>query len=145
MQNIERHSLLEQISFGFKCAKIVCLIGSRQVGKTTLARTLWSQRSDLSKGAYFDLERSSDLNALDNADLVLPSLRGLIIIDEIQRKKELFPYLRYLHDLHLDQQFLLLGSASREVLAQSGESLAGRITYNPSFGLGDREPDRRFL
>ena len=129
-QLIHRNALLKQIEQAFKVNRIVCLLGPRQCGKTTVARSIWStmgkSRND---PGYFDLEKPTDLNALHTPDLTLPILQGLIIIDEIQRKPDLFAYLRYLHDEHLDQQFLILGSATKDLIKQSAESLAGRISY----------------
>jgi predicted AAA+ superfamily ATPase len=95
-----------------------------------LARSLWSE-SDKTRDdpGYFDLERPRDLEALQTPDLALSNLKGLIVIDEIQRKPDLFPYLRYLHDEQFDQKFLILGSATKDLIQQSSESLAGRIVY----------------
>ena len=130
MQLIQRDNLLQQIEQAFRINRIVCLLGPRQCGKTTLARQIWQAhgktRSDV---GYFDLERSSDLQALENPDFILPKIIGLTVIDEIQRRPQLFPYLRYLHDEHTEQKFLILGSASRELINQTSESLAGRISY----------------
>lgn len=101
---------------------IVGLSGVRQCGKTTLARQqVYSY--------YFDLENPRDFVRLDQPQLALEDLNGLIVIDEIQRKKELFPLLRYLVDNNPQQKYLILGSASRELIKQSSESLAGRISY----------------
>ena len=130
MQLIQRNNLLQQIEQAFRINRIVCLLAPRQCGKTTLARQIWQAhgktRSDV---GYFDLERPSDLQALENPDFILPKIIGLTVIDEIQRRPQLFPYLRYLHDEHTEQSFLILGSASRELINQSSESLAGRISY----------------
>lgn len=130
MTFIDRHNLLTQIEKAFKINRIVCLLGPRQCGKTTIARQLWGQCGKAKNNpGYFDLEKPADKQALDNPDLVLPYISGLIVIDEIQRRPDLFPYLRYLNDEHLDQQFLILGSASRDLIQQSSESLAGRISF----------------
>ena len=106
---------------------VVGLLGSRQVGKTTLAIELKKQF----KSTYLDLELHSDLNKLQNAELYLRNLQSdLVIIDEIQRKPDLFPLLRALVDEHRRPgRFLLLGSASPSLIKQSSESLAGRISY----------------
>lgn len=130
MDFIHRNDLLTRIEQAFQVNRIVCLLGPRQCGKTTIARQLWQQdgKTRLDPG-YFDLERPSDLSSLDNPDLVLPLIKGLIVIDEIQRRPELFPYLRYLHDEYLEHRFLILGSASRELINQASESLAGRISF----------------
>lgn len=130
MNFIQRTQLFARIKDAFEVNRIVCLLGPRQCGKTTLARALWEEGGKTRQDpGYFDCERPSDLQALRNPDLVLPHINGLIVIDEIQRRPDLFPYLRYLHDEHQNQQFLILGSASRELIHQSSESLAGRISF----------------
>ncbi len=130
MTHVDRFHVLEQVRAAFEVNRIVCLLGPRQCGKTTLARTLWKEaHKDLSDPGYFDLEKPSDLLALETPDLALSSLEGLIVIDEIQRRPELFSYLRYLHDLDLPQRILILGSAAKDLIHQSSESLAGRISY----------------
>lgn len=105
----------------------VAIIGPRQCGKTTLARQFsrgWKGSKHL-----FDLEDPSHLARLDEPMLALEDLRGLVVIDEIQRRPDLFPVLRVLVDRKEDVRFLILGSASRDLLAQSSETLAGRISY----------------
>lgn len=127
---IERHNFIERIKQAFKVNRIVCLLGPRQCGKTTLARKLWASAGyGLNSPGYFDLERPVDMQLLQTPELTLRPLSGLIVLDEIQRRPDLFPILRYLHDEHLDQRFLILGSASRELIRQSSESLAGRISF----------------
>ena len=101
---------------------MTAILGARQCGKTTLAR-------QFSADSYFDLENPRDLARLENPQLTLEDLTGLIIIDEIQRTPELFPLLRYLIDTRPEQKYLILGSASRDLIRQSSESLAGRIAY----------------
>jgi predicted AAA+ superfamily ATPase len=101
---------------------VTALLGARQCGKTTLAREF---RAD----HYFDLESPRDLARLDNPQLALEGLQGLIAIDEIQRAPDLFPLLRHLVDTHPDQKYLILGSASRDLIRQGSESLAGRIAF----------------
>lgn len=106
------------------------LLGPRQCGKTTLARH-YSEIYRQSSGQevhLFDLENVRHLNALSSPALTLEPLKGLIILDEIQRRPDLFPYLRYLCD-YSDKKFLILGSASRDLIHQSSETLAGRISY----------------
>jgi predicted AAA+ superfamily ATPase len=109
----------------------VALLGSRQVGKTTLARELHLEKPS----HYLDLERPSDLAKLSDPELYLSKFQGqLVILDEIQRVPELFPILRSLIDERRragerSAQFLILGSASAELLQQSSETLAGRISY----------------
>jgi uncharacterized protein len=121
------HFLLEKS----KHFSAVGLIGPRQVGKTTLALKVAEQLSS----EYLDLENPIDLAQLDDPMDYFQRHQGqLIILDEIQRKPELFPILRSIIDLnrrsgHKNGQFLLLGSASVDLLRQSSESLAGRIIY----------------
>lgn len=106
---------------------VVALIGPRQCGKSTLVKQLISSMEAL----YLDLERPSDLQKLEDAEWFFTTHKGqLICIDEIQRKPEIFPLIRSLVD-EWDKPgaFLVLGSASRDLLKQSSESLAGRISY----------------
>jgi predicted AAA+ superfamily ATPase len=113
---------------------VVALLGPRQVGKTTLALEIAGKRLE-KKWAYLDLELESDRSKLTDAESYLKGFEGrLLIIDEVQRRPELFPLLRGLVDARKRKgektaQFLLLGSASRDLLYQSSESLAGRIRY----------------
>lgn len=110
---------------------VVALLGSRQVGKTTLARSLKVGKPV----RYLDLERPSDIAKLMDPELYLSRYADhLIILDEIQRMPDLFPVLRSLVDERrrageASAQFLLLGSASPDLLQQSSETLAGRISY----------------
>jgi hypothetical protein len=101
---------------------VTAILGARQCGKTTLARMMNSDH-------YFDLENPVDLAKFDHPKLTLENLKGLIVIDEIQRAPELFPVLRVLVDNNKEQKYLILGSASRGLIGQSSESLAGRIGY----------------
>lgn len=105
---------------------VTAILGPRQCGKTTIA-------GELRYSHYFDLENPRDLARLDQPQLALEDLKGLVIIDEIQRKPDLFPIMRYLVDSNERQKYLILGSASGGLLKQSSESLAGRIAY---FRLG---------
>lgn len=105
---------------------IVVLIGPRQCGKTTLAREFLAE-SDLN---YFDLEDPASLGRLDEPMTALRGLSGLVVIDEVQRRPDLFPVLRVLADRASNPaRFLILGSASGALLQQSSESLAGRAEY----------------
>jgi len=105
---------------------VVLLTGPRQAGKTTLARELLS---DAAPG-YFDLEDPVSLARLDEPITALAPLEGLVVIDEVQRRPELFPVLRVLADRpHAPARFLVLGSASGDLLRQSSESLAGRVEH----------------
>lgn len=108
---------------------IVALLGSRQVGKTTLAKYL--QTATEKETIYLDLESDEDLTKLRDAEYYLQSREDkLIIIDEVQRMTELFPVLRSVIDRNRSNgRFILLGSASPELLVKSSETLAGRIAY----------------
>ena len=111
---------------------VTALLGPRQSGKTTLARAI-ARSDDVAcdeRLNYFDLEDPAHLDRLATPRLALDSLRGLIVIDEIQRRPDLFPILRVLADrADVDARFLILGSASRDLIQQSSETLAGRIRY----------------
>jgi hypothetical protein len=128
---MKRQDFLEKISFIFQVNSVVAILGPRQCGKTTLARLYAEKIRQLRPENYFDLESMVDLQRLaKNPELVLSRLDGLIIIDEIQRMPDLFPTLRVLVDQpNVKRQFLILGSASRELIKQSSESLTGRISY----------------
>jgi predicted AAA+ superfamily ATPase len=105
--------------------RVVALVGPRQCGKTTLARHFVPVASE----NYFDLEDPADLARLSEPMTALARLRGTVVIDEVQRRPDLFPVLRVLADrLPRPARFLVLGSASPDLLRQSSESLAGRLT-----------------
>lgn len=114
---------------GLQHYPVTAIIGPRQCGKSTLVRHLIKPDRPV---LYLDLERPSDLRKLDEPEWFLMQQREkLVCIDEVQRKPELFPLIRSLVDEWEDNgHFLVLGSASRDLLQQSSESLAGRITYN---------------
>lgn len=114
---------------------VTAVLGARQSGKTTLA-------SQIKADHYFDLENPRDIAQLDNPQITLENLSGLIVIDEIQRKPDLFMLLRFLVDKNKTQRYLILGSASRDLIKHSSESLAGRIGYYHLAGLSleDVEP-----
>ena len=124
---MQRIDFLNMITARFQVNPVVALLGPRQCGKTTLAR----QYCESTKQAvhYFDLENPIHLAKLEEPMLALASLEGLIVIDEIQLRRDLFPVLRVLVDEHKARQFLILGSASRDLIHQSSETLAGRISY----------------
>jgi predicted AAA+ superfamily ATPase len=108
---------------------VVGIIGARQVGKTTLARSFVAQMRGLAH--YFDLENPEDEARLGDPMLALKGLKGIVVIDEIQRIPGLFPVLRVLVDRPRPAaRFLVLGSASPELLRQGSETLAGRIIYH---------------
>ena len=127
-------SLENRLNRALDSMPVVALLGPRQVGKTTLALEIAGKRLE-KKWTYLDLELESDLSKLTDAESYLKGFEGrLLIIDEVQRRPELFPLLRGLVDARKRKgektaQFLLLGSASRDLLYQSSESLAGRIRY----------------
>jgi predicted AAA+ superfamily ATPase len=107
---------------------VVCLLGARQVGKTTLARQVAA--GEPGGSTRYDLEDPDDVARLADPMLELRARRGLIVLDEIQRRPELFPVLRVLADERpRRRRFLLLGSAAPHLLRQSSETLAGRIAY----------------
>lgn len=121
---IDRKDLMRHVRSAFRRSRVVALIGPRQCGKTTLAQ----QFLDADSPKYFDLEDPSSLAQLDEPMTALQGLKGLVVIDEVQRKPDLFTVLRVLADRKpLPARFLILGSASPELLKQSSESLAGRI------------------
>lgn len=121
---IARSRILDRVRTALTRAPVVLLTGPRQCGKTTLARELLTPDSV----GYFDLEDPASLGRLDEPRTALEPLRGLVVIDEIQRRPELFPVLRVLADRRPNPaSFLILGSASGELRRQGSESLAGRI------------------
>ena len=121
---IPRPSHIDRIRSALGRSRIVILVGPRQCGKTTLARELVLPESI----NYFDLEDPASLTRLDEPMTSLAPLQSLVVIDEIQRRPELFPILRVLADRQdSSAQFLILGSASGDLLRQSSESLAGRV------------------
>jgi hypothetical protein len=128
-------------------SRVVALLGPRQCGKTTLARQLLPADSL----NYFDLEDPRSLARLREPDTALRPLRRLVVIDEIQRRPELFPLLRVLADrTPLPCRFLILGSASPDLLKQSSETLAGRLEIVPLDGfrladVGARAQTRHWL
>ncbi len=144
---IERIFLKQEVLKAFKRSRVVALLGPRQCGKTTLARQIVAADSS----NYFDLENPASLSRLSDPMIAMASLKGVIVIDEIQRSPELFPVLLVLADRKpLPARFLILGSASPELLRQSSESLAGRIEIIPMSGfslseVGVKALDRHWL
>jgi uncharacterized protein len=129
---ILRSSDRQAVRTALKRSRVVALLGPRQCGKTTLAREFVAADSI----NYFDLEDPASLARLSEPDLALRPLKGLVVIDEVQRHPDLFPLLRVLADRRpLPARFLILGSASPELLRQSAETLAGRIETVPLEGL----------
>lgn len=130
IERLEHHRKIVQL---LRDNPVVAILGARQVGKTTLAREIASGRKRVH---LFDLERAPDLARLADPELALGPLRGLVILDEIQRRPEIFPALRVLADRpRTPARFLVLGSASPDLMQQSSESLAGRIAFYQLPGL----------
>jgi len=134
MSLMNRKRYLDKIDFNYRVHSVCGLLGPRQVGKTTLAKLYAKKYKSV---LFFDLENSRDLAQLENPLLALQHrTEELVIIDEVQLRPDLFPTIRVLVD-ERPRRFLILGSASRDLLQQSSESLAGRIGYLelPPFGL----------
>jgi predicted AAA+ superfamily ATPase len=123
---IPRSNLQARIEQAFHVTPIVTLLGPRQCGKTTVARVIAQQTG----AAIFDLEDPADDAALTNPKLALGDKRGLIVLDEVQRRPELLPVLRVLVDRPDNAaRFLLLGSASPTLVRGVSETLAGRTSF----------------
>lgn len=135
----ERERHIEALHGSLSRHPVVAILGARQVGKTTLAQQLVQRHTE--PATVFDLENPDDLARLSEPMLALKDLRGLVVLDEIQRRPDLFPVLRVLADRattregDLPARFLVLGSASPDLLRQSSETLAGRILYHRLGGL----------
>lgn len=143
-RNLARRRHLAAIDGLFGVFPVVALLGARQVGKSTLARTLAKQYRGPVE--FFDLEDPEDRRRLADPGLVLRGLEGLVVLDEVQALPEVFPLLRVLADrAKRPAQFLVLGSASPELLQQSSESLAGRIGHHFLTGLDLGEVGTRRL
>ena len=126
---------------------VVAILGPRQIGKSTLARQVATGRKHVT---FFDLERPADLRRLDDPERALGPLEGLVVLDEVQRRPEIFPVLRVLADRPRGARFLVLGSAAPHLLAQASETLAGRIAFHSlgGFDLAEVRPrnlDRLWL
>jgi uncharacterized protein len=140
---INRKADLLAVRTALRRSRVVALLGPRQCGKTTLARQFVPPYSV----NYFDLEDPQSLARLSQPDLALRPLKTLVVIDEIQRRPDLFPVLRVLADRsRLPARFLILGSASTELLRQSSETLAGRLETVPleGFRLSDLGVDAQY-
>ena len=130
---LARPTVTQQIETALKRSRVVALVGPRQCGKTTLARQFVPPDSL----NYFDLEDPLSLARLDEPMTALRDLSGLVVIDEIQRRPDLFPILRVLADRDpLPARFLILGSAAPQFLRQPSESLAGRLEILTLSGFG---------
>ena len=130
--NIQRQDYIQEMETRLLDSPIVALLGPRQVGKTTLARMYSRQHQDNPPQSIhvFDLESPADQARLSNPELTLSPLKGLIILDEIQRMPELFPLLRVLADrIDAPARFIILGSAEPSLLRKTSETLAGRVSF----------------
>lgn len=139
---LPRPGLLSAVRTALGRSKSVALLGPRQCGKTTLAREV----AQIQNAEYFDLEDPTDLARLTAPKLTLEQLEGLVIIDEFQQRPDLLPLLRVLLDRQpLPARFLLLGSASPDIVRGASESLAGRIEFvhMSGFDLSEVGPDAR--
>ena len=135
---IPRPTVIAQIVHSLAIHPIVALLGPRQCGKTTVARMIGEQQF----AAYFDLENPVDVRRLSAPLTVLEALSGLVIIDEVQRRPDLFELLRVLADRpRHPARFLLLGSASPQLVRGVSESLAGRIGFVDLSGFDLTEVD----
>ena len=123
MRYLPRPRELEAVRARLRRAPITALLGPRQCGKTTLAQSLKAEH-------FFDLEDPRSLARLDEPQTALEGLTGIVVIDEVQRKPDLFPLLRVLADRQQETRYLLLGSASPELVKEVSESLAGRVAYH---------------
>jgi uncharacterized protein len=136
---IDRKTDIGLVRTAIRRSRVVALLGPRQCGKTTLARQFVPEDSV----NYFDLEDPQSVARLSEPDLALRKLKGLVVIDEIQRRPELLPLLRVLSDRKpLPARFLVLGSAAPDLLSRSSETLAGRLetVHLEGFRLGDLGP-----
>ena len=132
-----------QVLQSLKHFPVVALLGPRQVGKTTLARQLSAQWAG--PVTHFDLEDPDDQARLFDPAFVLKPLTGLVVLDEIQIRPELFPLLRVLADRpQTPARFLILGSAAPQLLRHTSESLAGRVHFHQLSGLDltETSPDQ---
>ncbi|MCA9401504.1 MAG: AAA family ATPase, partial [Candidatus Omnitrophica bacterium] len=130
---IERAFYKKYIEKALGRSRAVALLGPRQCGKTTLARQIVDSHSP----NYFDLEDPSTLIGFEDPKTALEQLKGVVVIDEVQRRPDVFPVFRVLLDrVPLPAKFLILGSASPSLLKQSSESLAGRLELIEMEGFG---------
>ncbi|MDD5306111.1 MAG: ATP-binding protein [Deltaproteobacteria bacterium] len=133
---IKRDTLTREVLRRLKANPVVAILGPRQCGKTTLARQVAAER----QAHYFDLEDAADAAHLTSPRAALASLRGLVILDEIQRRPEIFETLRVLADRpKTPARFLILGSASPGLMRGASETLAGRVAFVEmgGFDLGE--------
>ncbi len=132
---LPRTGHLQSITHQFRQFPVLALLGPRQVGKTTLAKQLAADWAGPTH--FFDLEDPQDQARLSDPSFVLRPLTGLVVLDEIQTRPDLFPLLRVLADRHdPSTRFLILGSAAPELLRHTAETLAGRVGFHELDGLG---------
>jgi uncharacterized protein len=143
---INRPKLIQQVASGLTESPVTALLGARQTGKTTLARMIADQSGK--EVHWFDLESMQGRRALEKTpELTLSDLKGLVVIDEVQRTPELFALLRPLADRpEIPARFLLLGSAAPELVRGASESLAGRIQFVqvPGLSLDETGGDQQY-
>lgn len=124
---VKRPAYLKRLATASGRSPVTALIGPRQCGKTTLARMFEAMQP---KAVHFDLESMADRRRLQNPEMMLGSIEGLIVLDEIQRMPELFSVLRVLADRSKSKtRFLILGSASPGLINHASETLAGRVEF----------------
>ena len=122
---IDRPIAIDRVQSAYRVHPAVALLGPRQCGKTTLAQIISDKEPEVS---FFDLEKAVDQRRLETPEQTLSRLRGLVVIDEVQRQPQLFEALRVLLDRpDSETRFLLLGSASPSLIKRTSETLAGRI------------------
>ena len=135
---VPRNDHLHRVRLLLREFPVVALLGTRQVGKSTLGRQVVASRRGPT--TWFDLENPADVARLADPGLELRPLRGLVVLDEIHRLPEVFPLLRVLADRpRTPARFLVLGSASPDLLRQTSETLAGRVAFHELGGFGLRE------
>jgi predicted AAA+ superfamily ATPase len=135
---VERAGLVARVRHALRRSAVVMLLGPRQCGKTTLARLLVADRAT----EYFDLEDPVGATRLAQPMTALSALRGLVVVDEVQRQPALFPVLRVLTDRpRTPARFLLLGSASPDLMRHGSETLAGRVAFVEMGGFSLSEVD----
>ena len=138
---IPRPRYLNRLNIAIKRSPVTALLGPRQCGKTTLARALGQNYP----ATYFDLESQPDVRRLQNPEMVLGALSGLVVLDEIQLMPELFNVLRVLVDRPANAaRFLILGSASPHIVRSVSETLAGRVEFVELSGFDLREVGAEF-
>ncbi len=137
--SLKRKRNQERLRSAIQRSPATALLGPRQCGKTTLAREIAREH----KAHYFDLESPKDQLRLQNPELALERLTGLVVLDEVQSRPDLFPVLRTLIDrASTSSSYLLLGSASPTLLRSAGETLAGRIEFVDLHGFDITETGR---